>query len=82
MSRLPADEPDRLGHPRPAHAADRLQLLIDGVLAAGATRPETDPAASARELAERILADPGHRDDPARPARPTPGPRPARPADR
>ncbi|MFE3453641.1 TetR/AcrR family transcriptional regulator [Nonomuraea sp. NPDC059194] len=45
----------KLGHPRPAHAADQLLLLIDGTLAAGATRPGTHPAASARELAEQIL---------------------------
>ncbi|MBB6349788.1 TetR/AcrR family transcriptional regulator [Nonomuraea muscovyensis] len=53
----------RLGHPRPEHAAGQLQLLIDGTLAVGATRPGADladPAASARELAERIL-DVGHR---------------------
>ncbi|MFD0154476.1 TetR/AcrR family transcriptional regulator [Streptomyces sp. NPDC055721] len=56
VSRLLAGELVRLGHPRPAHAADQLLLLIDGVMAAGATRPDTDPAASARELAEQILA--------------------------
>jgi AcrR family transcriptional regulator len=44
-----------LGHPQPAHAASQLLLLIDGALAAGATRPETQPAASARALAEQIL---------------------------
>ena len=36
-------------------AASQLHLLIDGALAAGATRPETHPAAEARELAEHIL---------------------------
>ncbi|MFE5712392.1 TetR/AcrR family transcriptional regulator [Streptomyces sp. NPDC056501] len=56
VSRLLAGELVRLGHPRPAHAGDQLLLLIDGVMAAGATRPDTDPAASARELAEQILA--------------------------
>jgi hypothetical protein len=44
-----------LGHPQPAHAASQLLLLIDGAMAAGATRPETHPAASARALAEQIL---------------------------
>jgi AcrR family transcriptional regulator len=44
-----------LRHPRPAHAADQLLLLIDGALAAAATRPDTHPCAGARELAEQIL---------------------------
>jgi AcrR family transcriptional regulator len=44
-----------LGHPRPEHAADQLLLLIDGALAAGATRPQAGPAAAARELAGQIL---------------------------
>ncbi|WP_225094770.1 TetR/AcrR family transcriptional regulator [Streptomyces sp. CoH27] len=57
VTRLLAAELVRLGHPRPARAADQLLLLIDGVMAAGATRPGTDPAAAARELAERILAE-------------------------
>jgi len=48
----------RLAHPRPAHAAGQLLLLIDGALATGATRPQTHPAAYARELAEHILATP------------------------
>ncbi|RIQ17852.1 TetR/AcrR family transcriptional regulator [Jiangella rhizosphaerae] len=46
-----------LDHPRPSHAADQLLLLIDGTLAVGAVRPETHPAAAARQLAERILDD-------------------------
>ncbi|GAA2787912.1 TetR/AcrR family transcriptional regulator [Kitasatospora aburaviensis] len=46
-----------LGHPRPAAAADQLLLLIDGALAAGATRPATDPAPAARRLAELVLAE-------------------------
>ncbi|WP_225833276.1 hypothetical protein [Streptomyces sp. NK08204] len=33
MSRLLAGELVRLGHPRPAHAADQLLLLIDGASA-------------------------------------------------
>jgi AcrR family transcriptional regulator len=45
----------QLRHPQPAHAADQLLLLIDGTLAAAATRPETNPSESARELAEQIL---------------------------
>ncbi|MEZ0092544.1 hypothetical protein [Streptacidiphilus sp. EB129] len=56
MSQLLASELVRLGHPQPAHAADQLLLLIDGVMAAGATRPNTNPAGSARELAEQIVA--------------------------
>jgi AcrR family transcriptional regulator len=55
VHRLLEDELVRLGHPRPGHAADQLLLLIDGVMAAGATRPRPRPAASARELAEHIL---------------------------
>ncbi|WP_026923195.1 TetR/AcrR family transcriptional regulator [Glycomyces arizonensis] len=45
----------RLEHPRPALAADQLLLLIDGALAAGATRLKTEPAAAARELAELVI---------------------------
>ncbi|MFI6818970.1 TetR/AcrR family transcriptional regulator [Nonomuraea sp. NPDC050328] len=45
-----------LRHPRPEHAAHQLLLLIDGTLAAGATRPGTDAASAARELAEHVLA--------------------------
>jgi len=46
-----------LDHPRPTHAADQLLLLIDGVLAAGTTRPDKHPAETARQLAEQILGD-------------------------
>ncbi|MFC3980086.1 TetR/AcrR family transcriptional regulator [Streptosporangium jomthongense] len=49
------DELVRLGHRRPEHAAGQLLLLVDGVLAAGATRPGTGSAASARELAGYVL---------------------------
>jgi AcrR family transcriptional regulator len=56
VHRLLEHELVKLGHPRPAHAADQLLLLIDGTLAAGATRPGTQPAASARELAEQITS--------------------------
>lgn len=46
-----------LDHRRPTHAADQLLLLIDGTLAVGATRPDTHPAATARQLAEQVLGD-------------------------
>ncbi|GAA2170978.1 MULTISPECIES: TetR/AcrR family transcriptional regulator [Glycomyces] len=45
----------RLGHPRPALGADQLLMLIDGAMAAGATRTGTDPAAAARELAAVVI---------------------------
>jgi AcrR family transcriptional regulator len=44
-----------LGHHQPAAAANQLLLLIDGTLAAGATRPATNPAQLARQLAEQII---------------------------
>jgi AcrR family transcriptional regulator len=44
-----------LDHPRPDDAAAQLVLVIDGLLAAGATRPDKHPAALARGLAEQIL---------------------------
>jgi hypothetical protein len=34
-------------------------LLIDGALAAGATRTGTNPVAAARELAEQVLSQGG-----------------------
>ncbi|TQF05671.1 TetR/AcrR family transcriptional regulator [Kitasatospora acidiphila] len=49
----------RLGHPRPAPAAGQLLLVIDGIMAAGATRPDGDPAGAGRELALSILAQAG-----------------------
>lgn len=49
------EETRRLGHPEPGRAADRLHLLIEGVLATGASRPGTRPAATARDLAETVL---------------------------
>ncbi|MFK8908558.1 hypothetical protein [Streptomyces sp. YS-3] len=49
-----ADEFTALGHARPQFAAQQLLLLVDGLLAAGATRPDLVPAAS-RELAEHII---------------------------
>lgn len=48
-------EVTRLGHSNPARAADQLHLLIEGVLATGASRPDARPAQSAKELAETIL---------------------------
>lgn len=48
-------ELEALGHPSPERGADQLLLLIDGVLVGALTRPETHPAAAAREMAEGIL---------------------------
>ncbi|MEV3982344.1 TetR/AcrR family transcriptional regulator [Nonomuraea sp. NPDC049758] len=53
---LLARELTALGHPHPDHAADQLLILIDGTLAVGATRPGTNPATAARELAEHVIA--------------------------
>ncbi|WP_426362184.1 TetR/AcrR family transcriptional regulator [Streptomyces sp. E-08] len=50
-----ADEFTALGHARPGIAADQLLLLVDGLLAAGATRPDSEPAVAARDLAEHII---------------------------
>lgn len=61
------DELRRMGHPHPGLAAGQLLLLIDGTLAAGATRPGEQPAARARELAEQILGSPPPDPHPARP---------------
>lgn len=58
VEQLLEDELRRMGHPHPALAAGQLHLLIDGTLAAGATRPREQPAARARELAEQILGPP------------------------
>ncbi|MEV4066968.1 TetR/AcrR family transcriptional regulator [Nonomuraea dietziae] len=55
VRRLLEHELVALGHPRPGRAAAQLLLLIDGLLAAGATRQETDPAAATRELAEHVI---------------------------
>jgi len=55
VAALFAAELARLGHPRPAAAGDQLLLLVDGALAAGATRPETNPATAARALAEQVI---------------------------
>ncbi|MFJ5550065.1 TetR/AcrR family transcriptional regulator [Streptomyces sp. NPDC093225] len=50
-----ADEFTALGHARPEFAADQLLILVDGLLAAGATRPDRRPAAASRELAEHVI---------------------------
>lgn len=52
---LLAAELRKLGHEAPDRAAEQLQLLIDGVLAVGATRPDVQPAAAARALAAAVL---------------------------
>lgn len=44
------------GHPEPDAASDQLLLLVDGALVAGALRPGSRPALSARSLAEDVLA--------------------------
>ena len=45
----------RLGHQQPASAAEQMLLLNDGALAAGATRPNSDPARLARQLAAQLI---------------------------
>lgn len=55
VHQLLSGELTRLGHPQPDQAADELHLLIEGVLATGATRPETNPAMAAQVMARRIL---------------------------
>jgi AcrR family transcriptional regulator len=55
MHELLEDELTKLGHKQPASAAEQLSILIDGTLAAGATRPKSDPAPLARQMAEQII---------------------------
>jgi AcrR family transcriptional regulator len=55
MHELLEDELTKLGHKQPASAAEQLSILIDGTLAAGATRPKSDPALLARQMAEQII---------------------------
>jgi AcrR family transcriptional regulator len=55
LRQLLAREVERLTPSRPAHVADQLMLLIEGTLATGAVRPNSQPARDARELAQRIL---------------------------
>ncbi|MEO3755551.1 TetR/AcrR family transcriptional regulator [Streptomyces sp. B6B3] len=45
-----------LGHPSPQHAAEQLQLLIEGVLATGAAATVAHPGRVARALADTVLA--------------------------
>jgi AcrR family transcriptional regulator len=44
-----------MAHPAPGEAAEELAFIIDGALVAGATRPDTDPARTARIMADRVL---------------------------
>jgi AcrR family transcriptional regulator len=53
---LLAGELRRAGHPEPDAGSDQLLLLVDGALVAGALRPRSRPARSARALAEEVLA--------------------------
>ena len=55
LHKLFKDELVELGHEQPTVAADQLLLLNDGTLAAGATRPGSDPARLARQLAEQLI---------------------------
>ncbi|MFD7256405.1 TetR/AcrR family transcriptional regulator [Streptomyces sp. NPDC059874] len=49
------DELAAVGHARPGFAADQLLILVDGLLAAGVTRPDIQAAEATRELAEHII---------------------------
>lgn len=44
-----------LNHPAPERGANQLYVLIDGVLVAGATRPDSNAAPDIRALAEYVL---------------------------
>jgi AcrR family transcriptional regulator len=59
-----AAELTALGHPDPAGAADRLQLIIDGALAQLGTRPGPGTRTAARDLFELVLAEAEHRRSP------------------
>ncbi len=52
---LLAAELRAMNHRDPDRGADQLHLLIEGVLALGATRPDSKPGAAARPLVEAIL---------------------------
>lgn len=70
VHKLLEDELIKLGHQQPAPAADQLLILIDGTLAAGATRPNSDSAPLARQMAEQIVgAQDGYGDRSPKPAR-------------
>lgn len=48
-------ELEAFGHPRPAWAAERLHLLIEGTLVMGATHDADHPGRTARDLAANVL---------------------------
>jgi AcrR family transcriptional regulator len=50
-----ATELKAFGHPDPAGAADELVFLIEATLVGGATRPDSQPARTARRLAEHVI---------------------------
>ncbi|HKA86444.1 MAG TPA: TetR/AcrR family transcriptional regulator [Haliangiales bacterium] len=55
LHRLLEHELERLGRTDAAFAADKLLLLLEGALAAAATRPETYPARAARAMAVQVI---------------------------
>lgn len=55
LHRMFADELRRHGHPAPERGAVQLLVLVDGVFAHAATRPDAHPALAARELADAVL---------------------------
>ncbi|MGW0434216.1 TetR/AcrR family transcriptional regulator [Micromonospora sp. NPDC003197] len=55
LHQMLATELTRHGHPAPQFGADQLLVLIDGVLAHAATRPDAHPALAARATAELLL---------------------------
>jgi len=48
-------ELEAIGHPDPALAAEKLHLLIEGTLVAGATQDTEHPARAARDLAALVI---------------------------
>jgi hypothetical protein len=61
LHKLLEDELTTLGHHEPAVAANQLLLLIDGLLATGATRSDTNPGQLARQLAEQVIGAPNNK---------------------
>jgi len=55
LHRLLEQELNRLGRTDAAAGADKLLILLEGALAAAATRPETYPARAARGMAEQVI---------------------------
>ncbi len=49
------NELGKLRHPHPGFGAGQLLLLVDGLLAVGATRPSPDTAQLARQLADHVI---------------------------